>query len=166
MSIDFTNGLFTYGNVEFGASGAIFNGTTDYIPLCMPQKNDFTIEVDVAMMQLTSSEHRRFVMPTYNEGFIYRNTGKWAFYSVYSGSWDESNIADGSYFDNSVVGIYIDANNKWHIYRNGVLVYEPTLALGLSNDRFNSLMIGSYEGHSINNARITGFRVYIGNYYS
>lgn len=163
MSLDFTNESFSYGNVAYGLTGAVFDSTSDYIPLNMPEKKNITIEVDVAMMQLSSGTHRRFIMATDANGFIYRSNGKWAFYN---GNWTESDITDGSYFDNSTVGVYIDTDNYWHIYKNGVLVYEPSLSQALNyNYYYNCLLIGSYTDNTINNARITGIRVYIGNHY-
>lgn len=156
--IDLTKNVFSFGNVTYGASGATFDTVTSYIPLCMPRKNDFTIEIDVDMMQLTSGQHRKFIMPTTDGGFIYRSSGVWAFYY---GRWEESNITDGSFFDNSVIDVYIDSNNKWHIYKNGSLVYEPQNPFGLSG-YYNNLMVGSYDGNSINNATISAIKVYVG----
>ena len=163
MVSDFTKGSFTYGNVDYGSTGAIFDNTADWIALNMPKRNDITIEIDVAMMQLVSGTHRRFVMATSDAGLIYRSNGKWAFYS---GSWNESIITDGSYFDDSTVGIYIDSNNYWHIYKDGVLAYEPNMSRELSYYTNCSLLYLGSTGNSINNARITGIRVYIGNHYT
>jgi len=148
---DFTKASFTQNNVVFNSNGATFSTTNGIIPIPIAW-SDMTIELDVASMSLTSDSHRRFIMATSNSGFIYRNTGVWAFYNGY---WENSNITDGNFFDNCTVKVIIDNNNFWHIYKNGVLVWEPRLAQELGNDT----SIGA-SSSSINNAVITKMRIY------
>lgn len=158
IDYDFTKLSGTSRGVTYNSNGATFPnspGSKAYIPiLAYP---DITIYIDVGNMNFPDTNyHRRFIMRDYSDGFIYRTTGKWAFYS---GSWEESDITDNSYFSNSKVKVYIDSSQKWHIYKNNILVFEPTNALAI-----NDLMIGSSEQYSIIGAVITGARVYQGDY--
>lgn len=157
LSQEYTKWDATINGVKYGSTGAVFDSEYDYIiiPFAGSDKSDITIYIDVSSMQLSSGDHRRFVMGTSGNGFIYRSNGKWAFYN---GSWEESNILDGSYFDNCKVKIYIDSSRKWHIYKDNVLVFEPSGAQYL-----DTFTIGSYS-QSINNATISGIRIYNGNY--
>lgn len=165
VEFDFTKvASKTYHGVTYGTSGAVFDNANDYIQFgdiidaMLDKTNGFTIEVDVAAMQLTSGAHRRFVMATTDKGFIYRSTGKWAFYN---NSWEEgsfSGVTDGNLFDNSTVKVYVDVNNLWHIYKDGVLLFEPSLSLAVS---FKDFCLGA-TSTSINNATITAIRFYSG----
>ena len=145
---------FTIGGVSFGSTGAVFSGGTNNLRLSPTPANDITIEIDVASMQLQSGANKRFVMKTYNYGLIYRSTGYWG---LYNGSWEMSTLSDLNLFDNSTVKIYIDDTNSWHIYKNGVLIWEPTRTLSV-----DSLYIGSSDGSSIDGTTITEVRLYVG----
>ena len=164
VSLDFTKFTGTVSGVSYSSAGATFpsNGTA-YIILPLV-KNNITIYVDVASMRLSSGTHRRFIMASYNTGFIYRSSGKW---SLYNGGWKDSNITDGSFFDNSTVKVYVDASAYWHIYKNGTLVWEPPDYLTMSYNTSNPAdgpQIGSSSSSIISNAVITGLRIYDGNY--
>lgn len=151
----------TQGNVTFN-NGAVFDVTNGYLKAgAYASFYGVTIEVDVASMNLTSGTHRRFIMPNISDGFIYRSTGVWAMYWGSSG-WEESTETDGSFFDNSTIKIHVDSEGYWHIYKNGVLWWEPTKKMTLPSTGSNGygMMIGSSDGYSINNAVITGMRVY------
>lgn len=166
ISFDFTKFSGTIAGVSYGSAGATFpSGGDAFIPI-LPMKNDITIYIDVASMRLSSGTHRRFIMNAQTTGFIYRSNGKWAVYS--NNGWEESSITDGNFFDNSTVKVYVDASSKWHIYKNGTLVWEPTLSLSMAfnaNAYMSSVpQIGSKDGNIINNAVITGLRIYNGNY--
>lgn len=159
---DLTNSLIgtqrgwelTTGNVVIGNNGSIFDTTNDYLKIPNWGFVPIAIELNVVSMTLQSGSHRRFIMATYSDGFIYRSTGKWAFYNSYNG-WVDSDISDGNYFDNCTIKVIIDVNGYWHIYKDGVLVWEPSLAL-----KPTSIMIGSDNGQSINNAIISAMRIF------
>lgn len=137
------------------SSGVTFDSTSDYLKFGGYASWDgITIEVDVGAMNLTSGNHRRFLMRDDDEGFIYRSNGKWAFYA---GNWAESNETDGAFFANSTVKVHVDVNGYWHIYKDGVLWWEPSYKLSLTEGKF---FIGSGSGNTINNAVITGMRIY------
>lgn len=150
--VDFTKASFTLDNVVYDSNGATFSTTNGNI-LVPFARTGMTIELDIASMSLASGTHRRFIMAGTNNGLIYRSTGKWAFYT---GSWEDSDITDGDFFDNCTVKVVIDSENKWHIYKDNTLVWEPTAALSPTN---NNTTIGA-TSTSINNAVITGMRVY------
>lgn len=68
-----------------------------------------------------------------NAGFMWhRQTGRFAIWDSET-LWQDSDITDKNYFANSTLRIYIDKSNKWHIYKDGVLVFEPPLAMGEHN---------------------------------
>ncbi len=139
------------GNVVLGNNGAIFDSTNDYLKLTDWRIVPITIELDIVSMSLQSGTHRRFVMADDSRGFIYRSNGTWAFYS---NTWEESSITDGNYFNNCKLKIVIDASGYWHIYKNDVLVWEPSLVL-----KPTSIILGS-SATSINNAIISAMRIY------
>lgn len=118
--------------------------------------NGMTIEIETGNLQLTSGSHRRFVMigaSNSGVGFIYRSSGKWAFYTDGYG-WSETSETDGSFFDNCLVKIHIDSDGHWHIYKDGVLFWEPSQVL---NANYSYLVIGSTSGGitgTIKNVRI------------
>lgn len=131
--------------LTFGSEGAIFDSAADYIKI--PTLQPLEIEIEVPMMQLSSGTHRRFVMGTDSNGLIYRSTGKWAFYN---GTWEDSGELSGSFFDDSTVKIIVDSDSKWHIYKDGVLWWEPTGSqaltapgIGSSSQSINNAVIGS-----------------------
>lgn len=159
IDYDFTKFSGTARNVTYNSNGATFSNLPSskaYIPIILAFP-DITLYVDVGNMSFSNTNyHRRFIMGDYSTGFIYRTTGKWAFYS---GSWEETDITDDSYFSNSKVKVYIDSSKKWHIYKNNVLLFEPINVCNV-----NDLMIGSSEEYSIIGAVITGLRVYQGDY--
>lgn len=152
-SIDRIRGASITSSGITWSNGAVYDLASDYLKLNALNNKLFaplTIELDISSMSLTSGDHRRFIMGTTANGFIYRSNGKWAFYN---GSWQESSETDGSFFANSTVKVVVDTSNKWHIYKNGELWWEPSGAQALSDT-----YIGS-TSQSINNAVITGLRI-------
>lgn len=147
----------TQKNVTFDANGAAFASTQSWIDLgSVGGGNMFlptvAIEAKVKSMDLTSSDHRRFVMGTTDSGLIYRSTGAWGFYSNGWG-WDEFSETDGGLFSNSVIKAVIDDTNHWHIYKDDVLLWEPTRPLLITNG-----YVGS-TNQSINNVVIEWLKI-------
>lgn len=165
IAMDFTkypDGAAVSDSVSIGSTGAVFDSTSDnfILPIASSaQRTDnIIIEIDVASMQLTSSSHRRFIMlgsTNDDKGFIYRNNGKWSFYTS-SGWAADSNISDGLYFEGHTIKVVIDTSDYWHIYKDDVLVYEPNLPLQIG---LTGIKIGS-ASNSINNVIISALRVY------
>ncbi len=143
----------TVGNVSFDSSGAVFDNTNANIqvPLTMTPR---TYEIAVGSMNLTSGTNRRFLTMQSSLGLVYRSTGKWGVY--WGGSWYMTEEADGSFFANSVVKLFIDDDFYWHIYKNGVLWFEPARAATTSAQ---TLSIGS-TSYSINNAAIESLTLF------
>lgn len=151
--VDFTKADFTLNNVTYNTSGATFTGANGYIMLPFA-RSGMTLELDVASMSLgPNTDHRRFIMVNSDQGFIYRYTGVWA---LYNGSWEDSALTDSALFANSTLKVIVDTANKWHIYKNDVLIWEPSASLAM---RPASSTIGA-SGYSIINTVITGMRVY------
>lgn len=159
INYDFTKCIGTINQITYSSIGATFPSSTGAAFLLLPaRKNDITIYIDVGKMNLSSGTHRRFLMRDSSNGFIYRSTGVW---SVYMNSWEDSQLTDGSLFNNSKVKFYIDANGYWHIYKNNILIWEPATRMSLLS---SELQIGSTTGTSIINSILTGLRIYDGNY--
>ena len=168
VNMDFTKASGTMSNVTFNSSGATFPASGNAFIRIPLAHNDSTLYVDVASLKLSSGTHRRFIMGTYDSGFIYRDSGVWA---MYSNGWENSQITDPNYFDDCIVKLYVDSNNKWHIYKNNVLVWEPSLSLSWQDIQMPTTsnyrafaQIGSMNGSMIPNAIIRGIRIYEGNY--
>ena len=142
-------------SVSFDTNGAVFNGVSDYLLLGSIPKGRFVIEIDVASMSLPiRSNHQRFIMGDEDSGLIYRYTShQWEFYG--GSSWaTSSGEGDGAFFDGATVTVEVDEDGYWHIYKNGVLWYEPDVP-----QRLTSFRIGS-GSNSILNTTIEGMRWY------
>lgn len=160
IDYDFTKCSGSLNLVTYNSNGAVFpSSITANAYIRFPcNKNNITIYIDVASMVLASGAHRRFVMIDNSNGLIYRSTGVW---SIYNGTWHDSQNTDGSFFDNSKVKVYIDTNGYWHIYKNNVLAFEINAVCSLTT---GDLRIGSGTGNSIVNSILTGCRIYDGDY--
>ena len=112
-------------------------------------------------MSITSSSqnNRLFTYTTseaLNAGLVYRGqSGKWAVWDN-TNLWQESTINSKDYFNNSVLKIVIDSSGKWHIYKDNVVVFEPTNALPMVNTAF---ALGS-SSYSANSTTISAFKIY------
>lgn len=165
--MDFTKYAGVLRGVTYSAAGAVFAASGSASIVIPYFAGGMTLYLDVTSMQLASGDHRRFIMASYANGLIYRSTGKWAFYN---GSWEESAITDGDFFDGAKVKVYVDANNKWHIYKDNILVFEPTGAqvinvpTGSTSTMYAGPFIGSPDGQVVINAVFAGLRVYQGDY--
>lgn len=157
LSYDFTKFGTRTGvhNVNFSSEGATFTNTSAYIPLSI-SVNDITLYVDVDNITTMPSDSTRFIMGSATEGLAYRNTGYWGLYA--SAYWAMSDISDPDFFDDSSVKVYIDSENHWHVYKDNVVVFEPTRSLSPTQ-----LTIGSTNDYSIEGL-IRGARIYNGNY--
>ena len=149
----------TSSNVEFSQDGATFNQTSSKIAFenfgCADlfhkvSYSSITIEAKVKTMSLQSGTHRRFVMGSGDNGLIYRSTGVWAFFSK---TWQDFSETDGALFDNSVVKVVIDADEKWHVYKDNVLMWEPGKSQNITAGSLGSGATG------INNAVIEWLKI-------
>ena len=151
-------------NVTFSEGGAVYNNVSASIHIpALPYGE--TIEIDVASSNLTasSSYNRRFVTSGTYMGFILdKSSKKWGFYST-QGT-ETTDIDDPNYFSGHTLKIHVDASNKWHIYRDSDLIFEPTATLQLASDNYDGssrpvFYVGSSDD-SINNVVISAVRVY------
>ena len=168
LNYDFTQSMtdtvrglpVTSNSVTQTAEGAVMNGTGAYIRL-KPRfsANTYTYEIDIASITMRSGSHNRLIMGTDENGFIYRSNNKWAFYA---GSWVETNVSDPTYLNGCTVKVYVDQDGYWHIYRNGVLWFEPRLPLNLDtnyNSDISYFTIGA-RSQAPSSVTVTGLRVY------
>lgn len=167
LSYDFTKwGNITINGVEMSANGATFNSASDYFSLLSSDRrvSDVTLYIDTGNLVIPSglSAHQRFVTTTSdaNSGLIWRYTEQ--VWSIYDGNaWVTSEITDPAFFDNCTFKIYIDANRKWHVYKNGTVVLESSNGLGVQN---YAIYLGSNQGQSLTTGIIKAVRIYSGDY--
>lgn len=154
LNFDFTKSFtdtvkgYTAGvsNVTIGDNGAIFSGSTGRISI--PSYTGLlTYEIEVGELKRGSS-HTRFLMYSYDSGFIYRSYGYWTFYR---GEWDTVQITDFNFFNNSTVKLVVLSNYVWQIYRNNELVLTSQGPCKSTNAYYNGFYIGSTEGNSLAN---------------
>lgn len=121
--------------------------------------NGYTIEVDVASYSRQGTNHGRFLMFTGDNGFIYRSTGKWAWYS---GSWTDSEYTDSTMLNGKKLTITLEkvASNTYlyTVYCDSIKLVEKQLKYaGVAN-----IMLGSNAGNSAYDSVFTAIRVYEG----
>lgn len=162
LSCDFTK----WGNrdiyeVLYSEAGAVFKNSSGRVRIYESTSylTDFTLYIDTGDLHInnTASNHQRFLMGGTANGLIFEKTNH--VWGIYNGNtWEYSEISDATYFDNCTIKLYVDANNVWHIYKNGVLVIEGVTGFGST-----SFLIGASE-YSIRNAVLYGARLYNGDY--
>lgn len=123
-------------NLTFGNDGATFQTNSAFrVPVyTVPLKVE--IETGDFIQAGGGSNKRLFCIGALNsgDGFIYRNSTTWA---LYKSSWENSEVTDGSLFDNCTIGIEINLDGKWIITKNGIevcrfnKVFYPNAALVL-----------------------------------
>ena len=156
--VDSVRGVTPVNNSVVQSSiGLSFSGTSSYIRLNKQfSANGWTYEIDVGSTAFTSGDHRRFIMGDGSDGFIYRSSGVWAFYAD---GWVESTETDPTFFNNSTIKVFVDNSGYWHIYKNGMLWWEPSLKFDMDHTNSRLFTIGSTE-QSSPGLVITGLRVY------
>lgn len=162
-SVTSNNGtMITLNGATRSSSGITIAGASQYasIPPTLLRLG-YTYEIHISSMSITSSSlnNRLFTYTTseaLNAGLVYRGqSGKWAVWDN-TNLWQESTINSKDYFNNSVLKIVIDASGKWHIYKDNVVVFEPTNALPMVNTAF---ALGS-SSYSANSTTISAFKIY------
>ena len=151
------------------STGVSIPNLNSYITFPLVTKAVFrTYEIDMGSMSYYggSGANRRLFMFNGGGGFIYRTTGKWSFFDRNSGgTWaTDSSLSSFDYFANSTIKIFIDENGYFHIYKDGMLVYEPNRPFYSASDFYGvtygiRLGMDTYSGAS---SVITGFRIYEG----
>ena len=149
-------------DVTFNSSGAVFSSNQKGYIVLSALARAFTIEVDIAELNLTSGTAGRLLQVgiSNGKGFNYRGSGVWAVYSGYTNY--ETDITDPLYFSGHTLKIHVDESFKWHIYRDDDLIFEPNAEMTMERYSGNSnitVYLGS-GATSIYNAVISGVRVY------
>lgn len=167
LSYDFTKwGNITIDGVQMSANGAEFNNANDYFTLLTSNRkvSDITLYIDTGNLVIPSglTTHQRFVTSGVdaNSGLIWRYTEN--VWSIYDGNaWITSEITDPAFFDNCTFKIYIGADKRWHVYKNGTLVIESSDGIGIQN---YAIYLGSNKGQSLTTGIIKAVRIYSGDY--
>lgn len=148
-------------DVLFSENGAVVKTRNGRIRIYdgLTAFNNFTLYIDTGDLHIDSAygNHQRFVMGSTTNGLIYEKTNH--VWGIWNGnSWEYSEISDADFFDNCTIKVYVDTNNVWHIYKNGVLAIE-----GVTGFSSSTFIIGASE-YSIKDAVFYGARLYNGNY--
>lgn len=184
-SWDFTQGLTdSVGSKTANATatqdstGLHFTASQKYIEFPTVYAKDRTYEIDVSSILKSSPNTygRLFVIDhdsvtgTGGAGYVLTGTQKGGDL-CYIESWDGNIIVsqasdpNGSYYDGSTVGFYIDTTGKIHVYKDGTKLGASSNALSASYDGANVYIGSSGNNDALYNAAFTGFRVYDGNKY-
>lgn len=184
-SWDFTQGLTDSVGGKVAIATATQNGTglhftagMKYAEFPAVYAKDRTYEIDVASIQRTSlTNYGRLFMVDHDSvtgtggaGYILTADKKGGDL-FYIGGWESSVIVsaaadpDGSYYDDSTVGFYIDSTGKIHVYKDGTRLGASAGTLAASYDGANVYFGSSSNSDTLYNATFTGFRVYDGNKY-
>lgn len=147
----------TVSGISGGTSGITFNDNTGQLklpvkyPLHMQPRYLFgpgiTWDIEFGDMdaQFTNSHGILFGFLTANSqngGFMWhRQTNRFGVWDNQT-LWQDSNITDKNYFANSTLRFYIDMQGYWHIYKDGILIFEPELPLGSNNRSIQTCGIG------------------------
>jgi hypothetical protein len=158
----------TLENVMQTDNGLTFNASNSYAYFSGKMLKRNTIyEFEVASLSITDTTRHndlfryQNVGSNQNAGLIYRyQTLKWAVWDGTNG-WQDSDISDKDYFNNSIVKIKILDDGKWEIYKNDVLVFAPPLAMVFEGTE--SFGLGSPNA-SATSMTIKNFRAYVDGY--
>ena len=166
-------------NASQDSTGLHFNATTKYVEFPAVYDKDRTYEIDVtSILRSRTGEYGRLFMVDSDtatgqggSGFVITGTKKSGDLFYMNGAW-ESNVivsdsvdADGSYYDDSTVGFYIDDDGYISVYKDGTLLGTSANALAVSYDGDNIYIGSSADADALYYATFTAFRIYEGNKY-
>lgn len=149
---------------KYANNGLTFNSANDYFAVnrFLLAKN-MAYELDIASMNITDTTRHNTLFRyqnvggNQNAGFIYRYQSlKWAVWDSFNG-WQESEISDKDYFNNSILKVKILSDGKWEIYKDDVLVFAPSIAPVFEGT--DSFGLGSPSA-CITNITINSFKIY------
>lgn len=184
-SWDFTQGLtdsvggkVANATATQDGTGLHFASSQKYIEFPAVYAKDRTYEIDVdSILKSSPNVYGRLFMVDHDSvtgtggaGYVLTGAQKGGDL-CYIGAWDSNIIVsqasdpNGSYYDNSTVGFYIDSAGKIHIYKDGTKLGASVNELSASYDGANVYIGSSSNNDSLFNATFTGFRVYDGNKY-
>ena len=152
----------TLDHVTYTQDGATFdNSGSAFVKLLVQDSTsfrNFTMYLDIPELVVDddASNHQRFLMGTGSAGLIFESTNhSWGFYGS---SWEYTGNTNPELFNNCTLKLYVDADGKWHVYKDGVLLFESVQAITTW-----TVQIGS-NSTSIKSGLFTGARFYDGNY--
>lgn len=149
--------LTATGTFETTSEGVYLSTVNSYVMFSDLFASNHSYQFDITANSVPSrgNSHGRFIMITTERGFIYRSTGYWSFWA---GNWDAHDTSKTNI--NAIVGktvtLYVDANNYWHIYIDGVSFLDWNAPCDGTN-----LQIGSGQ-NSLYGITVSGVRIYEG----
>lgn len=165
-------------NATQSSSGVTFSEAGQYVALTGVYDTNRTYVIDIGTFtkQSPNAYGRVWMVDTDTttssggQGYITTGYGKGGDL-FYIGAWETSNIivsadddADGSYYENSTVGFYVDSDGYVSVYKDGTLLGTSTTAISKSTGA--NIYIGSSgTGDYLYDLIVTGYRIYEGNIY-
>lgn len=154
--------VITLSGATQNSNGVTLSETNHYATIPVKYRPYHSYEFDIGDITLgTLDTHGRLIMPTGNEGLIYRSGTNWNAYL--NGGWGTQGSSDATYLANSTLTMVVE-NSAPRFYVDGVLWRTESRVQSLTNN--TNIMIGSSQGQSFRNVTITGVRVYEGIKYS
>lgn len=180
--VDSVGGKTATTTASQDATGLHFTAGQKYAEFPTVYAKDRTYEIDVTSIlrsgtNLTVNYGRLFMIDadsvtgTGGSGYLLTATKKGGDLFYMNGAWESNVIVDsttdpnGSFYDNSTVGFYIDPSGYVHVYKNGTLLGVSTGALAASYDGASIYIGSSSNQDALQNSTFTAFRVYDGNKY-
>ena len=163
------------------STGLHFTSGSKYIEFPTVYAKDRTYEIDVISILRSSSAMQNYgrlfmvdadsATGTGGSGLILSGGKKGGDLFYMNGSWesriivDDTTDADGSYYDDSTVGFYVDSDGYISVYKDGTLLGTSAGALAASYDGSNIYFGSSANTDALFDANFSAFRVYAGNKY-
>lgn len=163
--------------------GLLINQDNTYVELLGVFDKDRTYEIDIVSInrQIPNEYGRIWIVDSDNytslggSGYILTGERKGGDLFYINGGWEESNNIvsdannpDGSYYNNSTIGFYVDNDGYVSVYKNGALLGKSSKVM--PNETGSNLYIGSSGDSSrldtLRDIVISGYRVYSGFIYS
>lgn len=172
-------------NATQDSSGVTFSSNQKYILCADVYAKNRTIELDITSIAKPTNQYGRVLMISSGSntelngnGFVLAGTRKngdlFRSYDTAqsANAWEDSNILindttdpDGSYWDNSTMGLYVDNDGYAHLYKDGTLIGSSVNIINPST-YYDDICIGSSGSDFLNTSVYTGLRIYEGNIYS
>ena len=162
--------------------GLLINQDNTYVELLGVFDKDRTYEIDIVSInrQIPNEYGRIWIVDSDNlasfggSGYVLTGGRKNGDLFYINGGWESNSIVsktdnpDGSYYNNSTLGFYVDNDGYVSVYKNGVLLGKSSKVM--PNETGSNLYIGSSGDSSrldaLRDTVISGYRVYSGFIYS
>lgn len=174
--VDSVEGKTATTTATQGSTGLVFSAMNKYLELTGVFNRNRTYEIDVLSIDKTTSEYGRIFMVHDNSGtanggsgYILTGTRKSGDIFYVNRAWESSAIVsntqdpDGSYYNNSTLGFYVDDDGYVSVYKDGTLLGTSSTAFPTTLNGQNVYMgNGGGSGDYLFNSTFTGFRIYEG----